>query len=43
MLYLVNISKYKLNDDQRRVPGKGLNDAVTPDKLLVEDCVVATE
>ena len=33
----------KVNDDQTRVLGKGLNYAVTPDKLPVEDFVVATE
>ena len=41
--WVVNISKYKINDDQTRVLGKGLNYAVTPDKLPVEDFVVATE
>ena len=35
--------KYKLNDGQRRVLGKGLNYAVTPDKLPVEEFVVDTE
>ena len=43
MKWVVNISKYKLNDDQTGVLGKGLNYAVTPDKLPVEDFVVATE
>ena len=41
--WVVNISNYKLNDDQTRVLRKELNYAETPDKLPVEDVVVATE
>ena len=40
--WVVNVSKYKLNDDQTGALGKGINYAVTPDKLPVEDFVVAT-
>ena len=41
--WVVNVSKYKLTDDQTRVLGKGLNFAVTPDKLPVEEFIIATE
>ena len=40
---VVNVSKYKLTDDQTRVLGKGLNFAVTLDKLPVEEFIIATE
>ncbi|XP_035671873.1 uncharacterized protein LOC118412922 [Branchiostoma floridae] len=41
--WVVNISGKSLSDSQTKVLQKGLNFAVTPDKLPVEDFVVATE
>ena len=41
--WLVNVSKYNLTDDQTWVIIKGLNFAVPPDKLPVEEFIVATE
>ncbi|XP_019643892.1 PREDICTED: uncharacterized protein LOC109484960 [Branchiostoma belcheri] len=41
--WVVNISKKSLTDHQTGVLQKGLNFAVTPDKVPVEDFVVATE
>jgi len=39
--WVVNRSKYKLSGDQNRILVKGLNYAVTPDKLTTEEVVVA--
>ena len=41
--WLVNVSKHNLTDDQTWVIIKGLNFAVPPDKLPVEEFIVATE
>ena len=41
--WIVNLSKYKLNKDETSVLQKGLGFAVTPDKIPIEDFVVATE
>ncbi|KAI8507604.1 hypothetical protein Bbelb_149840 [Branchiostoma belcheri] len=41
--WVVNISEKTLNEHQTRVLQKGLNFAVTPDKIPSEDFVVATE
>ena len=41
--WVINLSKYKLNKPQESVLSKGLNYAPTPDKIPVEDYIVATE
>ena len=41
--WVVNLSKYKLTKPQESVLAKGLNYAPTPDKIPVEDYIVATE
>ena len=41
--WVVNLSKYKLSGDQNRILVKGLNYAVTPDKVPTEEFVVAAE
>jgi len=40
---LCNISKYGLNDNKKKVRSKGLNYAVTPDRIAKEEYIVATE
>ena len=41
--WVINLSKYKLTKPQESVLAKGLNYAPTPDKIPVEDYIVATE
>ena len=41
--WVINLSKYQLTDSQTQVLAKGLNFAVTPDRVPVDDYVVATE
>ena len=41
--WVVNLSKYKLTDNQTKVLAKGLNFAISPKDVCAEDFVVATE
>ena len=41
--WVVNLSKYKLNQDQTSVLSKGLNFAITPHRIPTNDIIVATE
>jgi len=41
--WVVNMSKYGLNDNEKKVLSKGLNYAVTPDRIPNEEYLVATE
>jgi len=41
--WIVNISKKELSEAERSVLSKGLNFAITPEKVPVKDFVVATE
>ena len=41
--WVVNLSKYSLNKYQQSVLAKGLNFAVTPDNLPIDDMIVSTE
>ena len=41
--WVVNLSKYKLNDSQNKVLAKGLNYAVSPTTVCTEEFVLATE
>ena len=41
--WVVNLSKYKLNQDQTSVLSKGLNFAITPHCIPTNDVMVATE
>ena len=41
--WVINLSKYQLSINQTQVLAKGLNFAVTPDKVPIDDYVVATE
>ena len=41
--WVVNISKHKLSDQETRVLAKGLNFAVSPDKIPHDEFIVATE
>ena len=41
--WVVNISKYGLNDNEKKVLSKGLNYAVAPDRIPKEEYIVATE
>ena len=42
-IWVKNLSKYKLNKEQESVLAKGLNFAITPSKIPVEDFIVSTE
>ena len=41
--WVVNLSKYKLNQDQTSVLSKGLNFAITPHRIPTNDIIVAKE
>ncbi len=40
---MINTSKYVLSNDETKVLAKGLNFALTPEKVPIDDYVVATE
>ena len=41
--WVINLSKYKLSGNQNKILVKGLNYAVTPEKIPTEEFVVAAE
>ncbi|KAI0232255.1 hypothetical protein LSAT2_017403, partial [Lamellibrachia satsuma] len=41
--WVINLSKYKLSGNQNKILAKGLNYAVTPEKIPTEEFVVAAE
>ena len=41
--WVINLSKYKLSGNQNKILAKGLNYAVTPEKMPTEEFVVAAE
>ena len=41
--WVINLSKYELSGNQNKILAKGLNYAVTPEKVPTEECVVAAE
>ena len=42
-VWVKNLSKYKLTNDQEKVLAKGLNFAISPDKIPVDEFIVSTE